>query len=64
MEGMVNEGKNPKSRIMRGGWSLRKESKIQSSESGSRVVRDSQKREESSEFRVRRHFAEREKEEN
>ena len=34
LEGMVNEGQNPESRIMRGGWWLRKESRIQSSESG------------------------------
>ena len=31
LEGMVNEGHNPESRIMRGGLWLRKESKIQSS---------------------------------
>ena len=37
LEGMVNDGHNPESRIMRGGSWLRKESKIQSSESGSRV---------------------------
>ena len=34
LEEMVNGGQNPESRIMRGGWWLRKESKIQSSESG------------------------------
>ena len=34
LEEMVNGGQNPESRIMRGGWWLRKESRIQSSESG------------------------------
>ena len=34
LEEMVNGGQNPESRIMRGGWWLRKESRIQNSESG------------------------------
>ena len=52
LEGMVNEGQNPESRITRGSSWLRKESKIQNPESGSRVRETLQQREENSDVRV------------